>query len=60
MKVTEEDLKALAAERARAVRDYLVQAKKVDHERVFIVDAKTIEIEKKEGVKSSRTDFKLK
>ena len=60
MKVNEEDLKALAAERARAVRDYLVQAKKVDQERVFIVDAKTIEIEKKEGVKSSRTDFKLK
>ncbi len=59
MKVTEEDLKALAAGRARAVRDYLVQAK-IDPERLFIVEAKTIEMEKKEGAKSSRADFKLK
>ena len=60
MNITDEDLKALATERARAVRDYLAQSGKVDQERIFIVDAKTIEIEKKEGVKSSRTDFKLK
>lgn len=60
MKVTEDDMKALATERARAVRDYLVQYKKIDQERCFIVEAKTLEIEKKEGVKSSRTDFKLK
>ncbi len=59
MKVTEEDLKALAAGRARAVRDYLVQSK-IDPERLFIVEAKTIEMEKKEGAKSSRADFKLK
>jgi hypothetical protein len=60
MKVTDDDLKALATERAQAVRNYLLQSKKVDQERIFIVDAKTIESEKKEGVKSSRTDFKLK
>ncbi len=60
MKVTDEDLKQLAIERAQAVRNYLVQSKKVDQERLFIVDAKTIEPEKKEGEKSSRTDFKLK
>ncbi len=59
MKVTEEDLKALAVERSRAVRDYLVQSK-IDPDRLFIVEAKTIEIEKKEGAKSSRADFKLK
>jgi hypothetical protein len=33
---------------------------KIDPERLFIVEAKTIEIEKKEGAKSSRVDFKLK
>jgi hypothetical protein len=60
MKITDEDLTTLATERARAVRDYLAQSGKVDQERIFIVDAKTIEIEKEEGVKSSRTDFKLK
>jgi outer membrane protein OmpA-like peptidoglycan-associated protein len=59
-KVTEEDLKALAEERARAVRDYLLQSGQVEHERVFIVEAKTLGGEKKEGVKDSRVDFKLK
>jgi hypothetical protein len=59
-KVTDDDLKALAAERARAVRDYLVQSKKLDQERIFIVEAKMNEIEKKEGVKLSRAEFKLK
>jgi uncharacterized protein involved in outer membrane biogenesis len=59
-KVTEEDLKALAGERARAVRDYLLQSGQVEHERVFIVEAETLAGEKKEGVKDSRVDFTLK
>ena len=59
-KVTEEDLKALADERARAVKDYLLQSGQVEPERVFIVEAKTLTGEKKEGVKESRVDFKLK
>ncbi len=60
MKVTDDDLKALATERAKAVRDYLVQSKKIEEERIFIVEAKTADVEKKEGVKSSRAEFKLK
>ncbi len=60
MKVTDEDLKALAAERARSVRDYLLQPKQLEPERIFIVESKTLEVEKKEGVKDSRTDFSLK
>jgi hypothetical protein len=59
-KVTEEDLKALAGERALAARDYLLQSGQIEQERVFIVEAKTLEGEKKEGVKNSRVDFKLK
>ncbi len=59
-KVSDDDLRALAGDRARAIRDYLVQSKKTEMERIFIVEAKTITPEKKEGVKDSRTDFILK
>jgi len=60
MVVGEEDLKALATARAQAVRTYLVQTSKVEPDRIFITEAKAAESEKKEGAKSSRTDFKLK
>jgi len=60
MKVTDEDLQALAEERARSVRDYLLQPKQLDPDRIFIVESKTLEAEKKEGAKDSRTDFSLK
>lgn len=60
LKVTEEDLRALAGERARAVRDYLLQSGQVEPERVFNVEGQTLAGEKKEGVKESRVDFRLK
>jgi len=60
MKVTDEDLQALAEERARSVRDYLLQPKQLDPERIFIVESKTLDVEKKEGAKNTRTDFSLK
>jgi flagellar motor protein MotB len=59
-KVTEEDLRALAGERALAARNYLLQSGQVEHNRVFIVETKALEGEKKEGGKNSRVDFKLK
>ena len=60
MKVTDEDLRVLAGERARSVRDYLLQPKQLDPERIFIVESKALEVEKKEKAKNSRTDFSLK
>jgi hypothetical protein len=60
MKVGDDDLKALAAERARAVRDYLLQSKQVEPERIFMIETKILEGEKIEGAKNSRTDFKLR
>jgi len=64
LKVTEEDLKALAAERARAIQGYLLQSGQIEPERIFIVEAKTLESEKGNGQKSSvnnsRADFQLK
>ncbi|HUI45900.1 MAG TPA: DUF748 domain-containing protein [Nitrospirota bacterium] len=64
LKVTDDDLKALATERARAVMDYLLQSGHIEPERIFIVEtgAPSIESERKEkgGVKTSRADFQLK
>jgi len=60
MKATDEDLKALAVERALQVKDYLLQSKQIEPGRIFIVEAKTLAAEKKEGSKDSRTDFSLK
>jgi hypothetical protein len=60
MKVTEEDLKALASERAMAIKDYLLKSKQIEQERIFLIVPKSLEAEKKESVKGSRVDFKLK
>ncbi len=59
-KVTEEDLKTLASERARAVRDYLLQSQQLDPSRIFIVEGANLAGEEQEGVKDSRVDFTLK
>jgi hypothetical protein len=58
--VTDDDLKALAGERARLVRDYLLNSMQIEPERIFVVETKTLEVEKKEGAKDSRADFSLK
>jgi outer membrane protein OmpA-like peptidoglycan-associated protein len=59
--VTDDDLKALSEERARAVRNYLLQSQQIEEARIFIVESNLLDVKKdKEGAKSSRTDFKLK
>ena len=58
--VTDDDLKALAAERVKSVRGYLLQSKRVEPERIFTIEPKALAGDKKEGAKDSRTDFKLK
>ncbi len=60
MKVTDEDLKALASERAMAIKDYLLKSKEIEQERIFLIDPKSLQAEKKESAKASRVDFKLK
>ncbi len=59
LKVTDDDLKALAGERARAVKDYLMQSMQVDEGQIFMVEAKALEPGRKEGVKESRAEFQL-
>ncbi len=64
LKVTDEDLKTLAVERARAVMGYLLQSGQIEPERIFIVQAGALAGEtgsrENGGVKKSRADFQLK
>ncbi len=58
--VTDGDLRALASRRAMRVKDAILKSGQVDPERVFIVEPKSLAPEKKEKVKESRVDFRLK
>jgi uncharacterized protein involved in outer membrane biogenesis/flagellar motor protein MotB len=58
--VTDNDLTELAANRAQAVREQLLQDGKVEPARIFIVKAPSLAPEKKEKTKNSRVGFKLR
>ncbi|MCX5848775.1 MAG: DUF748 domain-containing protein [Deltaproteobacteria bacterium] len=60
IEVTESDLRQLAARRAQNVKELLLKSGDIDAGRIFIVEAKTLAPEKKEKVKDSRANFKLK
>jgi len=53
-------LTQLAANRAQAVREQLLQDSNVEPARIFIVKAPSFAPEKKEKAKNSRVGFKLK
>jgi uncharacterized protein involved in outer membrane biogenesis len=58
--VKEGDLRTLATQRAVKVKDAILKSGQVEPERVFILEPKSLAPEKKEKVKDSRVDFKLK
>ncbi len=58
--VKEGDLRALASQRAMKVEDVILKSGKVEPERVFVLEPKSLAPEKKEKIKASRVDFKLK
>ncbi|MBP1746305.1 MAG: hypothetical protein H6Q54_920 [Deltaproteobacteria bacterium] len=58
--VKEEDLRSLAFERATLVKDFILRSDKVTPNRLFIVQAQNLTPEKKENLKASRADFKIK
>jgi hypothetical protein len=58
--VTDGDLRALASQRAMKVKDAILSSGQVEPERVFIIEPKSLAPEKKEKLKESRADFKLK
>jgi hypothetical protein len=57
--IEETDLRSLASHRAAKVRDTLLKAG-IESERVFIVEPKSLAPEKKENLKESRINFKIR
>jgi outer membrane protein OmpA-like peptidoglycan-associated protein len=60
IRVTDDDLRRLAEERAASVRDRLAATGSVDPGRIFIVEPKSLSPERKENLKDSRVDFRIK
>jgi hypothetical protein len=60
IEIKEGDLRTLAAQRAMKVKDAILKSGQVEPERVFILEPKSLAPEKKEKLKDSRVDFKLK
>jgi uncharacterized protein involved in outer membrane biogenesis len=60
IEVKEGDLRTLASQRSMKVKDAILKSKQVEPERIFILEPKSLAPEKKEKVKESRVDFKLK
>lgn len=59
IEVGEEDLRLLASQRANAVKEAMLRLGKVEADRLFIVQPKTLAPEKKENQKDSRVEFKI-
>jgi hypothetical protein len=60
IEIKEEDLKTLANQRAMKVKEVILKSGQIEPERIFILEPKTLPPEKKEKIKDSRVDFKLK
>lgn len=58
--VKKDDLRLLASRRAAAVRDVFLKSGQVEPERIFIIEPKSLAPEKKEKLRDSRVEFKLK
>ncbi|MDA8098913.1 MAG: DUF748 domain-containing protein [Nitrospiraceae bacterium] len=60
VQVTDGDLRELAGQRARTVKELIVRSGKVEPERIYLLEPKSPSPEQKENVKNSRVDFSLK
>jgi hypothetical protein len=58
--VKDDDLRRLAIQRASTVKNLFLKSGQVTPERIFLIEPKTLAPEKKEKLKDSRVDFKLK
>ena len=60
IEVKNDDLRLLASQRALKVKDLILKSTQIEPERIFLVEPKSLSPEKKEKLKDSRVDFKLK
>ena len=61
IQITDDDLRQLAIQRGQRAKDYLVQAGKIESERIFLVEPGAAPArEQKDHLKESRVDFAIK
>lgn len=60
IEVKEDDLRELALARSQAVKESILRSGKVEPERVFLVEPKSLAPEKKDAVRDSRADFRIR
>jgi uncharacterized protein involved in outer membrane biogenesis len=60
IEVKEGDLRSLASQRAMQVKEAILKSGQVEPERIFMVEPKSLAPEKKEKLKDSRVDFRIK
>ncbi len=60
IEIKEGDLRSLASQRAASVKEVILKTGKVEPERIFILEPKSLSPEKNEKLKDSRVAFKLK
>jgi hypothetical protein len=60
IKITDDDLRQLALRRANEVKNAILKTGMVEPERIFVIEPKSLPPERKENVKDSRVDFKLR
>jgi hypothetical protein len=58
--VKDDGLRLLAIQRAEMVKDLFLKTGQMTPDRIFLIESKTLAPEKKEKLKDSRVDFKLK
>ncbi len=58
--VSDDDLRKLASERATEVTGFFLKSGKIDPKRVFLIEPESLSPEKKDNLKNSRVDFRLK
>jgi hypothetical protein len=60
IEIKDDDFRQLVSQRALKVKDYILNSGQVTADRMFLVEPKSLEPEKKEKLKNSRVDFRLK
>ncbi len=60
IQITDDDLRLLASQRAMKVKDAILQSNKVEPERLFIIAPKSLAPEKRDTLKQSRVDFRIR
>jgi len=60
IEIADTDLRSLASQRSMKTKDAILKSGQIEPDRIFILEPKSLAPEKKEKLKDSRVDFKLK